>query len=191
MAESEALTLAEALAAAAAAADDGALAALARDEAEAGCTGRLREAVALLRSGTVAGGGLALEAEALARVTRLVRRDEALEALYEAEVRSRPPETEGLDEVAAVLAAGAWQERAALDETIGAAASDWRVERFAAVDKAILRLALWELHHRPDLPAAVVVSEAVRLAKAYSTERSGSFVNGVLGRLVRERGEEG
>jgi N utilization substance protein B len=122
-------------------------------------------------------------------VTRLVRRDEALEALYEAEVRCRPPETQGLDEVAASLAAGAWADRAALDAAIGAAASDWRVERFAAVDRAVLRLALWELRHRPDLPAAVVVSEAVRLAKAYSTERSGAFVNGVLGRLVRESGE--
>ena len=92
---------------------------------------------------------------------------------------------------ARTLARGVWEERAALDAAIGAAATEWRVERMAAVDRTVLRLALWELRHRPDLPAAVVISEAVRLAKAYSTERSGAFVNGVLSRLERETRELG
>ncbi|MBN2113804.1 MAG: transcription antitermination factor NusB [Acidimicrobiia bacterium] len=127
--------------------------------------------------------------EPLSHVTQLVRRDEVLEVLYEADVLARPPEVEGLDELGATLARGAWAERDDLDAAIGAAATDWRVERLAAVDRAVLRLALWELRHRPDLSSPVVISEAVRLAKAYSTERSGAFVNGVLGRLAGARGE--
>ena len=63
------------------------------------------------------------------------------------------------------------------------AATGWRVERMPAVDRALLRLALFELRHT-DTPVAVVISEAVELAKEYSTQRSGSFVNGVLGNLV-------
>ena len=187
MPHSDAVALAEALAAAP---SDAEVAALARAEAEADGTRRLREAVDLLRAAArgEAVPAPALEPAALGRITRLVRRDEALEALYEAEARACPPATESLDEGGAMLARGAWEERAGLDAAIGAAANDWRVERLAAVDRAVLRLALWELRHRPDLPAAVVISEAVRLAKAYSTERSGAFVNGVLSRLEREPG---
>ncbi len=55
------------------------------------------------------------------------------------------------------------------------------------VDRNVLRLALWEVRHRPGTPVAVVIAEAVRLAKTYSTARSGGFVNGVLARLVVER----
>lgn len=172
---------------------DAALAALARDEGEVGGTGRLRAAVALLRA-AARGAAVpvpALEPAALARIERLVRRDEVLEALYEADARSRPPEVGGLDALGAALAEGVWEERARLDAAIGEAAVEWRVERLAAVDRAVLRLALWELRHRPELPAGVVISEAVRLAKAYSTGRSGAFVNGVLGRLARSGGAAG
>ena len=56
------------------------------------------------------------------------------------------------------------------------------------VDRSILRLALYEFLRHPETPSAVVVSEAVRLAKAYSTQESGRFVNGVLGELVRRLG---
>jgi len=180
----DAVALARALAAAA---SDPELAALARAEAEADATARLREAVDLLRAAAGGGGASlpALDAEALGRVTRLVRRDEVLEALYEAEARSQAPDTSALDVAGAALAQGVWAEREELDAAIGAAARDWRVERLAAVDRALLRLALWELRHRPELAAAVVISEAVRLARAYSTERSGAFVNGVLGGLAR------
>ncbi len=54
------------------------------------------------------------------------------------------------------------------------------------VDRAVLRLALFELRHEPETPTAVILSEAVRIAKQYSTERSGRFVNGVLATLARE-----
>jgi len=167
---------------------DAALAVLARAAADADGTATLRSAVNLLRAAARGGETSVpvLDPEPLASVARLVRRDEVLEALYEAEVRGCAPATEGLDEVGVGLAEGVWAERGALDAAIGAAATGWRVERMAPVDLTVLRLALWELRKRPDLPAAVVISEAVRLAKAYSTERSGAFVNGVLGRLEQE-----
>ncbi|GIU93439.1 MAG: hypothetical protein KatS3mg011_2345 [Acidimicrobiia bacterium] len=76
-----------------------------------------------------------------------------------------------------------------LDEAIDQASEHWRLERMPVVDRAILRLGLFELRYRPDTPTAVIIAEAVDLAKRFSTERSGAFVNGVLAALARrERG---
>ena len=164
------------------------LAGLARAEAEADGTGRLRAAVDLLRAaaGGEEGPVPAPDPATLFRIGRLVRRDEVLEALYEADLRGSPPDTTGLDELGAGLATGVWEERDELDEALGAVSPEWRVERMPAIDRSVLRLGLWELRHRPELSAGVIISEAVRLAKAYSTGRSGAFVNGVLGRLAGE-----
>lgn len=114
-------------------------------------------------------------------------RDEALQALYEADQRRTDPDVRGLVTRAADMARGVWADREALDAAIGAAATGWRVERMPPVDRNVLRLALWELRHRPATPVPVIISEAVRLAKTYSTARSGGFVNGVLARLAGER----
>lgn len=166
------------------------LAGLARAEADADGIGRLRSAVEMLRA-AAAGQEAPVPApdpSALFRISRLVRRDEVLEVLYEAEVRAGPPDTAGLDELGATLAEGVWGEQEELDRALGAVSSEWRVERMPVIDRNVLRLALWELRHRPELPPGVVISEAVRLAKGYSTERSGAFVNGVLGRLAGSAG---
>jgi N utilization substance protein B len=78
-----------------------------------------------------------------------------------------------------------------LDAAIDGASTRWRVSRMPPVDRAILRLGLYELRFEQQTPMAVVVSEAVRLAKTYSTERSGAFVNGILAKLaVEERPAE-
>ncbi|MEX1207265.1 MAG: transcription antitermination factor NusB [Acidimicrobiia bacterium] len=114
-------------------------------------------------------------------------REAALRTLYQADQRRESPDTEELSERAGGLVTGVWADRIALDESIGAVSSGWRVERMPVIDRNILRIALWELLNRPDIPVAVVISEAVRLAKLYSTERSGGFVNGVLARLATER----
>jgi N utilization substance protein B len=117
-------------------------------------------------------------------------RDQALVALYEADQRRQDPDVAAVTRRAADMAVGVWAERDALDIALGATATGWRVERMPPVDRNILRLALWELRHRPATPVAVVIAEAVRLAKTYSTARSGGFVNGVLARLVGERTAE-
>jgi N utilization substance protein B len=114
-------------------------------------------------------------------------RDEALVTLYEADQRRQDPDTAELSRRAAEMVAGVWGERGSLDEAIGDTATGWRVERMPPVDRNVLRMALWELRNRPGTPVPVVISEAVRLAKTYSTARSGGFVNGVLAKLAGER----
>jgi len=75
--------------------------------------------------------------------------------------------------------------RAEIDALIDGHTDDWSVDRLPNVDRAILRLAVWELLAQGDIPAAVIIDEAVELAKEYSTERSSSFVNGVLDSIAR------
>ncbi len=114
-------------------------------------------------------------------------RELALQAIYQADQLHQATEeaTAGLIGKALRLAAGVLGERAELDEAIELAAERWRVDRMPVVDRAVLRLGLWELRHEPDTPTAVILSEAVRIAKEYSTENSGRFVNGVLSTLAR------
>ena len=75
-----------------------------------------------------------------------------------------------------------------LDELIRLASTNWRLERMARVDRNLLRLACWELLHSLAVPRAVILDEAVELAKRFGGEDSGSFVNGVLDRIAEECG---
>ena len=76
-----------------------------------------------------------------------------------------------------------------LDERIRSRAEHWRISRMAVVDRNILRLAIYEMLHREDIPPVVSINEAVDIAKRFSTEESGKFVNGILdsvkGELMR------
>ncbi len=109
-------------------------------------------------------------------------RDLALEALYEYETRGEL--LAELDGRARKLAQGVVDDREALDHLIEEASEHWSVARMPLIDRNILRLGLHELKSEPDTPSPVIISEAVRLAQTYSTERSGSFVNGVLATLA-------
>jgi N utilization substance protein B len=73
-----------------------------------------------------------------------------------------------------------------LDEQITAAADDWTADRLGALERNILRMAILELD-RGDVPPEVAIAEAVALAKRYSSDDAGKLVNGILGRIVRER----
>ena len=73
-----------------------------------------------------------------------------------------------------------------IDELVGEKARSWSVNRMPVIDRQLLRLATFELMCRPDIPYAVVIDEAVELAKEYSTEDSSRFVNGILSALGRE-----
>ncbi|MGD0380263.1 MAG: transcription antitermination factor NusB [Acidimicrobiales bacterium] len=119
-------------------------------------------------------------------------RERALALLYEAEMKRL-----GTEEVLAALSVvpdpftvalvegvGAHEER--IDALMAAAAKGWEVERMPVLDRSILRLATYELIAEPDVPVAVVIDEAVELAKQYSTEFSGGFVNGVLSTIARQ-----
>ncbi|HUG74087.1 MAG TPA: transcription antitermination factor NusB [Acidimicrobiia bacterium] len=118
-------------------------------------------------------------------------REAALHALYEADQRREGiPTLEGLSKRSTAIVSGVWGSRESLDGAIGDASTGWRVERMPPVDRNVLRIALWELRSRPEVPVPVVIAEAVRLAKTYSTARSGAFVNGVLSKLATERDRE-
>ncbi|HEV3475699.1 MAG TPA: transcription antitermination factor NusB [Actinomycetota bacterium] len=78
-----------------------------------------------------------------------------------------------------------------IDPLIGEYTEGWTLGRLAAVDRAVLRVACYELLARPDVPVAVAIDEAVAAAKELSTGDSGRFVNGVLGRIARDRAGAG
>ena len=71
-----------------------------------------------------------------------------------------------------------------MDGTIESYLKDWELSRLPAVDRAILRIAVWELFHANDVPPVVAVDEAVELAKELSTDDSPGFINGVLGQVM-------
>lgn len=118
--------------------------------------------------------------------TRREARERALELLYEAESKDQSMQDllESLpvapDVFASDVAAGVFEHQARIDALLTKLAKDWPLDRMAVLDRAVLRMGVYELLERPDVPTAVVLDEAVELAKRYSTEESGRFVNGVL-----------
>jgi putative hydrolase of the HAD superfamily len=113
-------------------------------------------------------------------------RERAIELLYEAETKGLHPAEviAGLPippvPYAATLAEGVGDHVELVDHLVGARARGWTVDRMAAVDRALLRLGTYELAFEPEQPEGIVLSEAVALAKRYSTDESPKFVNGVL-----------
>lgn len=95
-----------------------------------------------------------------------------------------PPESA---EFARQLVAGVLERQRDIDALISSYAREWRLERMAVVDRNVLRLGVFEILHRPDVPESVAINEAVELAKRYGDAESGRFVNGILGQLVRDR----
>lgn len=81
---------------------------------------------------------------------------------------------------------GVWAQRDALDEKIEARLRNWSLYRLGFVERAVLRICAWELVNCPEIPAPILVNEAVDLAKFFSETKSGKFVNGVLDKLARD-----
>ncbi len=131
---------------------------------------------------------------------RTTAREAALQMLYALEAsagsaeqvigdfwRELPGDPEGRDYADAIvqgIAAGG----EAVDARIRAASKNWRLERMTRVDRNILRMGAWELEHSSEVPRAVIIDEAVELAKRYGTDESGAFVNGVLDRIADDCG---
>jgi transcription antitermination protein NusB len=129
--------------------------------------------------------------------TRSAARRRALDILFEADLLERPvaevlarhradPEAGAPDDYTVELACGVARLRPELDARIADAAEHWTIERMPLVDRNLLRLAAFELVARPEVPTAVVLDEAIELAKLLSTADSGRFVNGVLARIASE-----
>lgn len=129
---------------------------------------------------------------------RRTAREAAFKSLYACETSGLEPAelTEGIvseekledaqDTFARELIAGTWQHRHWADEQIGALAVNWKIERIAVLDRTILRMALFELVYRADVPPKVAINEAIELAKKYSTAESSSFINGILDRFHKQ-----
>jgi N utilization substance protein B len=124
--------------------------------------------------------------------SRREARERALGLGYELEVREltvdelvaqqpAPP-----DDYAVRLVRGVEANRDEIDALLSKFSEHWALDRMPSVDRAVLRLATYELGWEPDMPTAVVISEAVELAKQYSTKDSGRFVNGLLSRIAEE-----
>src|SRR3954463_13227065 len=97
--------------------------------------------------------------------------------------REAPGDREGR-EYADRVVRGVAGELERVDEAIRKASTNWRLERMARVDRNVLRLGAWELERSQEVPRAVILDEAVELAKRFGSEESGSFVNGVLDRIA-------
>ena len=117
-------------------------------------------------------------------------RERALILLYEAESKSMAPTdvAEGqvlpLDELTLMLIVGVETNGRAIDDLIATHAKGWTLQRMPTIDRNVLRIGIFELMGRPDVPIAVVIDEAVELAKRFSTDDSGRFVNGVLSAIA-------
>lgn len=118
------------------------------------------------------------------------QRRAAVVALYQSDVTGRVLE-ELLDEHATdftrELTAGTLQERDSLDALIERHAEGWTLDRIAPLERNILRVALYELLQRPDIPAEVAIDEAVEAAKELCSAETPAFVNGILGAVAREQ----
>lgn len=118
-------------------------------------------------------------------------REQAVMLLYESEQRSVSPielmveRGVASEDMARALLEGVEASRENIDAQIVTHARGWAIDRMPALDRAILRLAIHELLDRPDVPVAVVIDEAVELAKRFSTDDSGRFVNGVLAAVAK------
>jgi len=130
---------------------------------------------------------------------RTKARKRALDILYGADVRQETisdgleresrraldePERQSSWDYARQIVEGVVEHRAEIDELIETYAQGWSIERMPAVDRAILRIGIWELAHNPDIPSGVAIAEAVEAASVLSTEDSAGFVNGLLGRIA-------
>ena len=119
----------------------------------------------------------------------------AIEILFQADVTGTdgPTALEGwvgsrrsVPEFTRSLVEGVSDHLEEIDRTIAAHSEGWTVDRMASVDRTVLRVATYELAFGGEVPVGVAIDEAVRAAKDLSTEDSGRFVNGVLGKIARE-----
>ncbi len=124
--------------------------------------------------------------------TRHRSRERALSLLYEAELKGESPTAVlaalpvAPDDFARSLVEAAEAHRAECDSLLAAASVGWPLDRMAVVDRLVLRMGVAELLDPDGPPVAVIIDEAVDLAKTYSTEESGRFVNGVLSAVAAE-----
>ncbi len=129
---------------------------------------------------------------------RRTARECALQLLFQYDFTQRVPEKKDLQDFWSIrmepddirsfaeeIFYGTLEHLNEIDRTISSVAENWSMQRMAAVDRNILRLATYELLYRPDIPVPVSINEAIEIAKKYASEDSPSFINGILDRIAR------
>ena len=132
-------------------------------------------------------------------VKRTKARERAVQALYQIDVaasdldealerfwKSFEPVEREVRELAEEYVRGVARHRRTIDEAIEGVSVHWRLDRMAKVDRNVLRLAVFELQHRREVPVKVVLNEAIEMGKKYGSESSGAFINGVLDRIAQD-----
>ncbi|MEK6697658.1 MAG: transcription antitermination factor NusB [Nitrospirota bacterium] len=129
-------------------------------------------------------------------------REYALQILFQLDIRKEKPSAAVFkhfwaghtpdDEAKAFaeeLVKGSYKHLKKIDEIIRASAKNWTLDRMATVDRNVLRMAVYEILYRMDIPTSVTINEAIEIAKKYGSDESGSFVNGILDSAARMTGK--
>lgn len=133
---------------------------------------------------------------------RTKARKRAIDAVFASDLRKENPANllaatlkqvenrQNQDEIfgyAEEIVAGVVEHYEEIDDLIETYAVDWSIDRMPTLDRAILRCALWEILYNSEVPDGVAINEAVELAKEYSTDESGGFINGLLSKIAATR----
>ena len=113
-----------------------------------------------------------------------ITKQDALQAMVRSRKNFSPEEAE--DEFAKRIVIGVLERRQEIDRLIEERSENWRLDRMTAIDRNILRIALFELLYCSEIPPKVTINEAIDLGKRYGSEESGSFINGILDRIQNE-----
>jgi N utilization substance protein B len=129
-------------------------------------------------------------------------REHALQILFQLDIRKDKPSSAVLkhfwaeykpdDEVKAFaeeLVKGTYKHLPKINDLIHQCAKNWSLDRMAVVDRNVLRMAIYEILYRMDIPTSVTINEAIEIAKKFGTDESGAFVNGILDRVARLTGK--
>lgn len=114
---------------------------------------------------------------------------EALESAWSASAEEGPRDEEA-HAFAMELVDGVREHLSEIDKLIEKHSHNWRIDRMSRIDRNVLRLGIFELGHRPEIPKKVSINEAVELGKLFGTEESSSFINGLLDRVAQALGKE-
>ena len=124
---------------------------------------------------------------ALQMLYQLDAHDEQAAALMDEFLEREEPDNADVQAFTRELVNGTLEARTEIDGLLTEAAENWRIDRMALVDRNIMRMAIFEMLHLDTVPAKVTINEAIELGKRFSTKQSGSFINGILDRIRRER----
>ncbi|AIF43472.1 transcription antitermination factor NusB [Virgibacillus sp. SK37] len=130
-------------------------------------------------------------------MNRHTAREKAFQILFQLDINKNEPsqaindflETEESDSFLILLVEGVTENKQKIDQVLAERIEKWSFERIASVEKTILRIASYEIQYLDDIPTNVSINEAVELANKYGDEKSGKFINGVLSKVINDKGE--